>query len=39
VYLHGAAADGAAAQGRGPVGLTAGELVDVARALLNRGAP
>lgn len=38
VYLHGAAADGAAAQGCGPVGLTAGELVDVARTLLNRGA-
>jgi len=37
VYLHGAAADGAAAQGCGPIGLTAGELVDVARALLNRG--
>ncbi|MCG6876630.1 MAG: NAD(P)H-hydrate dehydratase, partial [Betaproteobacteria bacterium] len=34
VYLHGAAADGAAAQGCGPIGLTAGELVDVARALL-----
>ena len=38
VYLHGAAADGAAARGCGPIGLTAGELVDVARALLNRGA-
>jgi ADP-dependent NAD(P)H-hydrate dehydratase / NAD(P)H-hydrate epimerase len=38
VYLHGAAADGAVAEGRGPVGLTAGELVDAARALLNRGA-
>jgi ADP-dependent NAD(P)H-hydrate dehydratase / NAD(P)H-hydrate epimerase len=38
VYLHGAAADLAVAEGRGPVGLTAGELVDAARALLNRGA-
>jgi hydroxyethylthiazole kinase-like uncharacterized protein yjeF len=38
VYLHGAAADLAVAEGRGPIGLTAGELVDAARALLNRGA-
>lgn len=38
VYLHGAAADSAAANGHGPIGLTAGELVDAARALLNRGA-
>jgi hydroxyethylthiazole kinase-like uncharacterized protein yjeF len=37
VYLHGAAADRAVAEGRGPVGLTAGELVDAARALLNLG--
>jgi ADP-dependent NAD(P)H-hydrate dehydratase / NAD(P)H-hydrate epimerase len=36
VYLHGAAADGAVAEGRGPIGLTASELVDTARALLNR---
>lgn len=38
VFLHGAAADRAAADGRGPIGLTAGELVDAARALLNRSA-
>jgi ADP-dependent NAD(P)H-hydrate dehydratase / NAD(P)H-hydrate epimerase len=38
VYLHGAAADSAAAKGHGPIGLTAGEVVDAARALLNRGA-
>jgi hydroxyethylthiazole kinase-like uncharacterized protein yjeF len=36
VYLHGAAADVAAAQGIGPIGLTAGEIIDAARALLNR---
>lgn len=36
VYLHGAAADAAAAQGIGPVGLTAGEIIDPARTLLNR---
>jgi NAD(P)H-hydrate repair Nnr-like enzyme with NAD(P)H-hydrate dehydratase domain len=36
VYLHGAAADVASAQGAGPVGLTAGEIIDAARALLNR---
>ena len=38
VYLHGAAADSAAAKGHGPVGLTASEVVDAARALLNSGA-
>jgi hydroxyethylthiazole kinase-like uncharacterized protein yjeF len=38
VYLHGAAADAAAAEGRGPIGLTAGEVVDAARVLLNRNA-
>ncbi|HTO46481.1 MAG TPA: NAD(P)H-hydrate dehydratase [Burkholderiales bacterium] len=39
VYLHGAAADALAARGVGPVGLTAGELVDEARRLANaRGA-
>ncbi len=38
VYLHGAAADSATAEGRGPIGLTASEVVDAARALLNRGA-
>jgi hydroxyethylthiazole kinase-like uncharacterized protein yjeF len=36
VYLHGAAADHAVAGGAGPVGLTATETIDAARALLNR---
>jgi len=35
VHLHGAAADALAADGVGPVGLTAGELPDVARRLWN----
>lgn len=35
-YLHGAAADALAAAGTGPVGITASEVVDSARALLNR---
>lgn len=35
VYLHGAAGDRAVAEGRGPIGLTAGELIDPARSLLN----
>ncbi len=35
VCLHGAAADACVAGGRGPLGLTAGELVDAARHLLN----
>jgi NAD(P)H-hydrate repair Nnr-like enzyme with NAD(P)H-hydrate dehydratase domain len=35
VYLHGAAADALVAGGAGPAGLTAGELVDAARALAN----
>ncbi|HSD43110.1 MAG TPA: NAD(P)H-hydrate dehydratase [Burkholderiales bacterium] len=35
VYLHGAAADALVARGVGPVGLTAGELTDAARALAN----
>lgn len=35
VHLHGAAADALAADGIGPVGLTAGELIDPARRLLN----
>jgi hydroxyethylthiazole kinase-like uncharacterized protein yjeF len=35
VHLHGAAADACVAQGRGPVGLTAGELIEPARAILN----
>ena len=36
VYVHGAAADRAVATGAGPIGLTAGELIDHARALVNR---
>lgn len=36
VHLHGAAADALANAGIGPIGLTAGELIDPARALLNR---
>lgn len=39
VYLHGAAADVLVAGGTGPVGLAAGELVDAARALINRPRP
>ncbi|MEK6594088.1 MAG: NAD(P)H-hydrate dehydratase [Pseudomonadota bacterium] len=35
VYLHGAAADLSAAAGNGPVGLSAGETIDMARAILN----
>ena len=36
VHLHGAAADGVVAEGCGPVGLTAGELIDGARRCFNR---
>ncbi|KFB74677.1 bifunctional ADP-dependent NAD(P)H-hydrate dehydratase/NAD(P)H-hydrate epimerase [Candidatus Accumulibacter cognatus] len=36
VHLHGAAADELVASGCGPVGLTAGELIDSARAGFNR---
>ncbi len=36
VHLHGAAADLLVAQGYGPVGLTAGELIDSARYNLNQ---
>lgn len=36
VYLHGAAADEAVAKGLGPVGLTASEVIEKARQLLNR---
>jgi hydroxyethylthiazole kinase-like uncharacterized protein yjeF len=36
VHLHGAAADELAATGVGPVGLTAGELIDAARRVWNR---
>ncbi|HTY98961.1 MAG TPA: NAD(P)H-hydrate dehydratase, partial [Rhodocyclaceae bacterium] len=35
VHLHGAAADALAAQGIGPVGLAAGELIDRARSVFN----
>src|SRR5205807_9060449 len=35
VHLHGAAADALASHGSGPVGLTAGELIDPARKLWN----
>ncbi len=37
VHLHGAAADLLVAEGVGPVGMTAGEVIDAARRLLNRG--
>lgn len=37
VWLHGAAADALVTQGVGPIGLTAGELADAARALRNSG--
>ena len=36
VYLHGAAADRAVANGAGPAGLTASETIEAARALLNQ---
>ena len=36
VYLHGAAADALVARGIGPVGLTAGEVIDAAREILNQ---
>jgi hydroxyethylthiazole kinase-like uncharacterized protein yjeF len=39
VCLHGAAADACVAAQRGPLGLTAGELIGAARQLLNDGAP
>jgi len=35
VHLHAAAADACAAMGDGPIGLTAGELIDSARRILN----
>jgi len=35
VCLHGAAADALVAQGVGPLGLTASEVIDGARALVN----
>jgi hydroxyethylthiazole kinase-like uncharacterized protein yjeF len=36
VYLHGAAADALVASGVGPAGITASEVIDQARAVLNR---
>ncbi|OZI77287.1 NAD(P)H-hydrate dehydratase [Bordetella genomosp. 12] len=39
VWLHGAAADALVAQGIGPIGLTAGELADAARAIRNGRPP
>ncbi|MBM3347089.1 MAG: NAD(P)H-hydrate dehydratase [Betaproteobacteria bacterium] len=38
VWAHGAAADALAARGDGPVGITASEVIDVARRMLNRAA-
>ncbi|MFN3402437.1 MAG: NAD(P)H-hydrate dehydratase, partial [Ferrovibrio sp.] len=35
VHLHGLAADTLVTEGRGPVGLTAGELIDAARRIFN----
>jgi NAD(P)H-hydrate repair Nnr-like enzyme with NAD(P)H-hydrate dehydratase domain len=35
VYLHGAAADALVAAGSGPHGITASEVIDSARALIN----
>ncbi|MDB5864015.1 MAG: carbohydrate kinase [Betaproteobacteria bacterium] len=35
VYLHGAAADALVVDGRGPVGTTAGEVIDASRQLVN----
>ncbi len=35
VYVHGAAADALVARGTGPLGLTAGEVIEAARALAN----
>lgn len=35
VHLHGAAADRLVANGIGPIGLTAGEVIDAARQLFN----
>ena len=36
VHLHGAAADALVAAGNGPIGVAAGELIPIARTLLNR---
>ena len=35
VHLHGAAADRLVASGAGPIGLTAGEVIDAARSIFN----
>ncbi|MDR1367528.1 MAG: NAD(P)H-hydrate dehydratase, partial [Candidatus Accumulibacter sp.] len=35
VHLHGAAADRLVSEGEGPIGLTAGELIESARAIFN----
>jgi ADP-dependent NAD(P)H-hydrate dehydratase / NAD(P)H-hydrate epimerase len=35
VYLHGAAADRCVANGLGPIGLTASEVIDSARHTIN----
>jgi NAD(P)H-hydrate repair Nnr-like enzyme with NAD(P)H-hydrate dehydratase domain len=35
VYAHGAAADHCVAQGQGPLGLTASEVTDALRQVLN----
>ncbi len=35
VHLHGSAGDKLAAEGKGPLGMTAGEVISAARALLN----
>ncbi|MFA7243148.1 MAG: NAD(P)H-hydrate dehydratase [Sulfuricellaceae bacterium] len=37
VYLHGAAADALVAQGIGPVGMTASDVIEMVRKLLNLG--
>lgn len=37
VYLHGAAADALVEQGIGPVGMTASDVIEMARKLLNQG--
>jgi len=36
VHLHGVAADELVANGIGPIGLTASEVIDTARRMLNR---
>ncbi len=37
VWLHGAAADRLAARGEGPIGITASDVIDEARRMLNAG--